>query len=147
MGALIGSLANAPRQVLVSGLPLILSSEEIDLLLSRNKISLYRFSEPHQMSEDYVNKFKLWREKSYQEQIEIFREERKKEIYKMGDKILEGKQKKMKNQDTSDEIIILDKDSILEAEVSKIGQLPRSQSLIQTFSAQPWQEKATGNLF
>ena len=64
--------------------PMLLSAEEIDLLLSLNKISLYKFTDPYYFSEDYVNKFKLHQEMSYQKQVEVFKAERKKEIVKGG---------------------------------------------------------------
>ena len=60
----------------MSGLPMLLSAEEIDLLWSFNKIALFKFTEPHNFSEEYINKFKLHQEMSYQKQIEVFKEER-----------------------------------------------------------------------
>ena len=59
IGALIGTLAKAPHTGSMSGIPMLLSSEEIDLLLSLNRISLFRFTDPHCFSEDYMNKFKV----------------------------------------------------------------------------------------
>merc|ERR1712184_234501 len=40
IGALIGTMAKAPHTGSMSGIPMLLSSEEIDLLLSLNRISL-----------------------------------------------------------------------------------------------------------
>ena len=116
--------------------PMLLSAEEIDLLLSLNKISLYKFTDPYYFSEDYVNKFKLHQEMSYQKQVEVFKAERKKEIVEKGDQIVEGKLKKLKNQD--EEIVVVDRDSIIDAQIAKIKDLPRNQARIQTFQCQPW---------
>merc|ERR1711974_7876 len=109
------------------------------------KVFLRKF-EPDQ-SEDYVNKLKLHKEINFQEQVEIFKEERRKEILRLSDKIVEGKLKKI-NEDA--EVVILEqtnpeelKKSILEKEMAKIEILQRSQELVQTFQAQPWTEGNT----
>ena len=73
---------------------------------------------------------------SYQKQIEAFKEDRKKQIVENGDQIYEGKLKKLKDED----IAIVDKDSILDSEIAKIGELPRHQAIQQTFQSQPWME-------
>ena len=111
---MIGTLAKAPHTGSMSGLPMLLLSEEIDLLLSLNKISLFRFKDPYSFSEDYMNKFKLHQEMSYQNQIEVCKAERKKEIIENADKIVEGKLKKLKDDDN--EIQVVDRDSILDSE-------------------------------
>lgn len=139
VGSFIGTLGQAPRQIQQSGLPLLLSQVEVDLLLSLNRAKLCRFKNPHQFSEDYLNKMKLHQEMSYQQQIELCKNERKEEIMKLGDKIVEGKKKKRKQtEEDDDDIVIIDKDNILEKEVSKIGTLSREQSLVQIFHGQPW---------
>ena len=74
---------------------------------------------------------------NYQEQIEVFKEERKKEIAQQSSKILAGKQKKLISEAPKD-VIGENKKSLLEPEIEKIGILPRNQSLIQVFHAQPW---------
>merc|ERR1719232_1987359 len=78
------------------GSPMLLSPEEIDLLLNLNKIALYKFTDPCYFSEEYVNKMKLHQEMSYQQQVEVFKAERVKEIKENSDKIVEGKLKKLK---------------------------------------------------
>lgn len=139
MGSLIGTLGRAPRQGQVSGLPLILCQEEIDLLYNLNKISLVKFNNPQEFSEEYVNKFQLYKEMNYQDQINLFKEERKKEIMVMADKIYEGKMKKKSGKKCQK----LDKETILQGEMDKIGNLPKHQSLLQTFQAQPWIQNET----
>ena len=133
VGSFVGTLGAAPRQIQVSGLPMILSPEEIDLLMQLNRICLLKMKDG-KMSEEYKNKFQLYLEMNYQDQIEAFKVERQKEIHKMSDKIMEGKRRKK----SDDEIEVIDKETILKAEMSKISTLPRSQALVQTFSAQPW---------
>ena len=81
VGALIGTLGQAPRQVDFSGLPMLLSAPEIDLLLKKGKISLFKLKSEN-FSEDYINKYRLHQGQVYQEQIELFRLEREKEIRK-----------------------------------------------------------------
>ena len=44
--------------------------------------------------------------------------------------------KKLKDED----IAIIDKDSILDSEIAKIGELPRHHAIQQTFQSQPWLE-------
>jgi len=138
VGAFIGTLSKAPHTGSLNGIPMLLSSEEIDLLLSLNKISLFQFKDPNCFSEDYINKFKLHQEMSYQNQVEVCKAERKNEIIQNGDKIVKGKLKKLKEDDN--EIQVVDRDSILDAEIAKIPSLPRHLSLLQTFQAQPWMD-------
>jgi len=117
---------------------MLLSSEEIDLLLSMNKISLFTFKDPYCFSEEYMNKFKLHQEMSYQNQVEVCKAERKKQIVDNADKIVAGKLKKLKEDDN--DIQVVDRDSILDAEIAKIPSLSRHMSLLQTFQAQPWMD-------
>jgi tRNA-splicing endonuclease subunit Sen34 len=138
VGSLIGTLSQAPRQVQQSGLPLLLMPEEIDLLLQQNVISLFRFKNPESFSDEYRNKFQLQREMNFQSQVEVFKEDRKSEIHRMADKIVEGKKRK-KTRKSSEEIVILndvseDNETILQREIDKIGDLPRHQALLQTFT-------------
>merc|ERR1712184_24288 len=85
VGSLIGTLSKAPHTDMCSS-PMLLSAEEIDLLLSLNRISLYKFTDPYYFSEDYVNK--------------------------------------LKNQD--EEIVVVDRDSILDAQIARLKELPRN---------------------
>jgi len=152
VGNLIGTLAKAPKQTLMSGLPLLLSPEECALLVSKNAISLFKFHQPECLSEDYINKFQLYAEMNFQNQTEAFRKQREREIDEMGDKIVEGKLKKIRQSRVIDEEIeIIEeenngeeqdmdrfKQSVIEEEVSKIPVLSRSNVLFQTFQEQPW---------
>ena len=145
VGNLIGTLAKAPKQTLLSGLPLLLSPEECRLLVSKNAISLFKFRQPECFSEDYINKFQLYAEMNFQNQTEAFRKQREREIDEMGDKIVEGKLKKLKqNRIIDEDIEIIEeenseqdldrfKQSVIEAEVSKIPVLSRNNALFQTF--------------
>ena len=75
---------------------------------------------------------------SYQNQVEVCKAERKKQIVDNADKIVAGKLKKLKEDDN--EIQVVDRDSILDAEIAKIPSLSRHMSLLQTFQAQPWMD-------
>ena len=138
VGALIGTLGQAPRQLDFYGLPMLLSAHEIDLLRSQGKISLVKMK--NNFSEEYINKYQLHQEQVYQAQIELFKVEREKEIRRMGDQIMEGKRKKSKNDD---DILEDEKGRILQAEIDKIPSLPRHQALLQTSLQQPWIEHET----
>ena len=145
VGNLIGTLAKAPKQILMSGLPLLLSPEECRLLVSKNAISLFKFHHPECLSEDYINKFQLYAEMNFQNQTEAFRKQRKREIDEMSDKIVEGKLKKIRQsriideeveiieESTSEQDLDRFKQSVIEEEVSKIPVLARSNVLFQTF--------------
>ena len=148
---MIGTLGKAPRQVEFSGLPMLLSPEEIDLLITQQKIVLCKLK--NEFSEEYLNKYKIHVEKNYQEQISLFKEERANEITKMGDHIVKGKIQKQKV--ISEDIEILgdsDEDGdpettkakILQGEIDKIPKLPRHQALLQTFQEHPWINHESG---
>ena len=124
---------------------MLLSPEEIDLLHSQQKIILYKLK--NEFSEEYLNKYNIHKEKNYQEQISLFREERVNEITKMGDQIVRGKMQKQKNFSEDIEIIDINDDEedpettkakILKDEVDKIPKLSRHQALLQTFQEHPW---------
>ena len=146
VGSFIGTLAKAPRQVQLSGLPLLLSKEEIDLLLAEELVTLVRFKGPSKLHEDYMNKLQLYSQMSYQDQIQIFKEARKQEILNNADKIVEGALKKRKRD--ADNIVILDDETqkdvvksqdaekIIEEQIASIGELPKNQSLTQTFTGE-----------
>ena len=142
VGSYIGTLVKAPRQVLMSGLPMLLSPEECDLLVSKSAISLLKFKNPDEFSEDYINKYKLYAEMNFQKQTEIFKEGRKREIDQMSDKIVEGKLKKRRKNKIDEDIEILEdscedldqfKQSVIDTEIAKIPTLSRNNALIQTF--------------
>ena len=141
VGALIGTLGQAPRQVDFSGLPMLLSAPEIDLLLKQGKISLFKLKS-EKFSEDYINKYRLHQGQVYQEQIELFRLEREKEIRKNADQIVDGKMRK-KTQNNDDIEVIVDKEKIVQDEIDKIPSLPKHQALLQTCLEQPWIDHET----
>ena len=150
VGSLIGTLGKAPRQVEFSGLPMLLSPEEIDLLFTQQKIILCRLK--NEFSEEYLNKYNIHTEKTYQEQILLFREERVNEITRMGDQIAQGKMQKQKNfsedveiiDDNDDEDPEITKAKILKDEIDKIPKLSRHQALLQTFQEHPWINHESG---
>ena len=142
VGSYIGTLVKASRQVQMSGLPLLLSTEECNFLVAQNAVSLFKFKNPERFSEDYINKYKLYAEMSFQKQTEIFKDGRVKEINEISDKIVEGKLKKMRKNKVDDDIEILNeteedldqfKQTVIDTEVSKIPVLSRNNALFQTF--------------
>ena len=148
VGNYVGILSKAPRQVQMHGLPLMLSHEECQLLVSKNAVSLFKFKNPQCLSEDYINKFKLHEEMNFQQQIEASRETRKREIIQLSDQIVEGKLKKrrkIKEDDDDDDVQVLDgqeeeeldiekfKKSVIDEEISKIVPLERSNEIKQIF--------------
>lgn len=146
VGNYVGSLSKAPRQVQMHGLPLMLSHEECQLLVSKNAVSLFKFKNPQCLSEDYINKFKLHEEMNFQQQIEASRETRKREILQLSDQIVEGKLKKRRKvkQDEDDDVQVLDgqeeeldiekfKKTVIDEEISKIVPLERGNEIKQIF--------------
>ena len=147
VGNYVGSLSKAPRQVQMHGLPLMLSLEECQLLVSKNAVSLFKFKNPQCLSEDYINKFKLHEEMNFQQQIEASRETRKREIIQLSDQIVEGKLKKRRKvkEDDDDDVQVLDgqeeeeldiekfKKSVIDEEISRIVPLERTNEIKQIF--------------
>ena len=93
---IVGTFLGVTPKNLDTGLPLIISEEEMQLSKEKNLVRLYEVkswtSEP---SEQTIQKVLEYKEQSYQSQIEEFKEERKEVILKMADKIVAGKRKKL----------------------------------------------------
>ena len=82
--------------IVVQSLPLLLLTEEMQLLKEKGLVRLVEFpcleKEP---VEAVKREYQEYREKNYQEQVELYKEERKTQILEMADKIVEGKKRKM----------------------------------------------------
>ncbi|XP_069699872.1 tRNA-splicing endonuclease subunit Sen34 [Periplaneta americana] len=160
VGALIGCLPHLPRQDSFLGLPLVLLPEEVTLLLERKVARLVSCSFLTKAPTNEIKqKFEEHRKKMYKEQVECFKEERKRQVISMIDKIVEGKRRKLmgcssKNtkgssnskssvQDQSpakvdEKETIIDKEALLKEELDKIKCIDESSTLVQIFTANVW---------
>jgi tRNA-splicing endonuclease subunit Sen34 len=148
VGALVGADARFPRQE--AGLPLLLSEEEIRVLLEEEVIRLVylpRLAMPP--NQDVKEKVEKYDEDSYQKQIQVFKKERVSSILSYADIIVEGKRKKMlqtiKKQRLNDSDTIteeptieIDKEKVIEEEVAKIQTIKKEHQVIQIFTQDPW---------
>ncbi|XP_022322892.2 tRNA-splicing endonuclease subunit Sen34-like [Crassostrea virginica] len=147
VGCLTGSLPRLPRQNNHLGLPLQLSKEEVTLLLEKGAIVLLtEFTELKEPSEMDKKEFMEYREASYQTQVELFRDERKKEISHNMANIIEGKKAKARKEreerERSNEEAKLAKDPedfSIDVETLPTPPIPRKFSLIQLFTESPYQ--------
>lgn len=144
VGCLIGCLPRLPRQNNHLGLPLQLSKEEVTLLLEKGAILLLNdatgLKEP---SEKEREEFIEYREASYQSQVDLFRAERKKEIYQNMANIIEGKKAKAQKEekkDSSEATEPSEKEEDFSIDVDKvpIPPIPRKFSLVQIFTESPY---------
>ncbi|KAJ1525625.1 hypothetical protein ONE63_008844 [Megalurothrips usitatus] len=164
VGALVGVLPNLPNQEVFHGLPMSLLPEETTLLLELNIICLKKIpSLCHLPGENIIKAFENNRQKTYLEQENQMKEERKLAVMALVDKIVEGrrrkqlgldtkkKRKKCKNENKSDEtedkekIVELlkpieeaERQEVLEEELSKVPPLSKESALTQTFTTHPW---------
>ncbi|KZC09901.1 PREDICTED: tRNA-splicing endonuclease subunit Sen34 [Dufourea novaeangliae] len=157
VGELIGCLPKKPRQDILSGLPLLLQPEEVSLLLEKNFAQLVHFpclQKPP--TESLKQAFEEYRNTLFVEQKECLRNERKKQVIGMMDKIIEGKKRKIlgiqtgkkkikksldpKVQEALNNIEI-NRQQLLEEEMAKLPTLDKTEALIQTHTVYPWVDK------
>ncbi|KAK3088754.1 hypothetical protein FSP39_023355 [Pinctada imbricata] len=99
VGCLRGCLPRFPQQNNHLGLPLQLSPEEVTLLLEKDAIKLVKTDNPLPLpSLQEVEEHKNFRKRNYEEQIQLFKEERKKEIARNIPRIIEGKKQKLRKE-------------------------------------------------
>ncbi|XP_012262301.2 tRNA-splicing endonuclease subunit Sen34 [Athalia rosae] len=154
-GVLIGCLPRLPRQEVFLGLPLLLLAEETTLLIEKNIVRLKSHASMYKKPDDLMRKvFQEYKEKLFIEQEICLREQRKKQIISMMDKIIEGKKRKILGIGTSKKkirsqkidgptqtamnIINIDRDTLLQQEMAKLPKLEKSDALIQTHTSYPW---------
>ncbi|XP_076390022.1 tRNA splicing endonuclease subunit 34 [Megachile rotundata] len=157
IGELIGCLPKKPRQEVFSGLPLLLQSEEVSLLLEKNIARLIQYTcFQNPPSDSLKQAFEEYRNKLFIEQEKCLRDERKKQVVGMMDKIIEGKKRKIlgidtrkkkakkpldpKVQETLNNIEI-NKQDLLAEEMARLPKLDKSEALIQTHTVYPWANK------
>ncbi|XP_034239632.1 tRNA-splicing endonuclease subunit Sen34 [Thrips palmi] len=169
VGSLIGVLPNLSNQEALHGLPMSLLPEEATLLLEMNVISLANYPSLSRCpGEGVVKAFKAHRQKTYAEQADKMKDERKVALEGLVDKIVEGrrrkqlgldtkkkKRKKVKSEGNDEEtddksedvakIVELlkpiedaERQAVLEEELAKIPPLSKENTLIQTFTTYPW---------
>lgn len=154
IGELAGCLPKLPRQDILAGLPMLLAPEEVALLLEKNFARLVRYSCLQKPPTDSLKEtFMKYRNTLFVQQEACLREERKKQVMVMMDKIVEGKKRKMLGVETSKKkvrkplegnlqealkSIEVDRKELLEEEMAKIPKLDESDALIQTPTAYPW---------
>ncbi|XP_015524814.2 tRNA-splicing endonuclease subunit Sen34 isoform X1 [Neodiprion lecontei] len=155
IGELIGCLPKLPRQEVLLGLPLLLMPEEVSLMIEKNIARLVDYpSIRKQPSESFKKIFQEHRDKLYKEQEVCLRDERRKQVTLMMDKIIEGKKrktlgvstskKKLRKQEVDVDThaammkINIDRDVLLNEEMAKLPKLEQRDALVQTHTAYPW---------
>lgn len=169
VGSLVGNFPKQSRER--NGLPLLLSPPEVQLLKEKGVVRLVEMPglvRPPQSQA--VSQAEEYREQSYQEQIETLREERKKAILGLADKIVAGKRRKLLQEADSRKRACLpaepvlgeeeqphpqdggvpedsplpeiDREDIISQEIARIQPIARSQQIIQIFTSHPWSSGA-----
>jgi hypothetical protein len=91
-----------------------LTNEEVNLLVSKKLARTVKYDElNHPINCENAEQRKKMHKQSYLEQAILFREERKKQILSVADKIIEGKRKKKGGEK------IVDKQSAINEELEK----------------------------
>ncbi|XP_060066827.1 tRNA-splicing endonuclease subunit Sen34-like [Ylistrum balloti] len=146
VGNLIGCLPRFPRQNNFLGLPLYLMPEEVSLLLNKGVAVLVKGDDLLQTpTQQQIEEYHEICDNNFQEQVELFRDDRRKEIEQNLPKIVEGKKEKRRKEieerkkagedvDESE----LEKDIIIDADSIPIPALPRNHALVQLFTESPW---------
>ena len=113
---MVGSLAGAsPKKA--STLPLILMPEEVQFLKEKALVRVVEVDWA-KGKEERGARAEAYREQSYQGQIEEFKEERKEEILRIADKIVDGKRKKLAAKRKAEEgEVEVDKEAIIRQEI------------------------------
>ncbi|XP_021374918.1 tRNA-splicing endonuclease subunit Sen34-like [Mizuhopecten yessoensis] len=155
VGNQIGCLPRFPRQNSFLGLPLLLMPEEVSLLLNKGVADLEKGDNPLETpTQQQIEEYHQLCDESYKEQVELFREERKREIEQNLPKIIDGKKEKRRKEieekkkageevDESE----LDKEITIDVDSIPIPSLPRNHALVQLFTESPWKgEKSGGDM-
>ncbi|KAL0118432.1 hypothetical protein PUN28_009235 [Cardiocondyla obscurior] len=154
VGELVGSFSKSTRQEVFLGLPLLLLPEEITLLLEKGIACLVECTSLNiRPDESLSQKFQEYRNKLFLEQADCLKDNRKRQITSMMDRIVEGKKRKMlglhtnkknmkkpldrKTQEALDKIEI-DTKNLLKEELAKLPELSKNEALVQIHTAYPW---------
>lgn len=147
VGKLVGCLPRFPRQNNFLGLPLQLMPEEVSLLIEKDVAVLVKDDGPLQTpTQAQVDEYNKLCDDNYHQQVELFREERKREIEQNLPKIIEGKKAKRRKEfeerkNAGEEVDELDEEITVVINDIAIPALPQNQSLVQLLTASPWKRE------
>lgn len=158
IGELLGCLPKRPRQDVQLGLPLLLLPEEVSLLIEKQIARVIQYPCMQKIPSDALKKaFETYRDILFTQQEKCLRDERKKQILMMMDKIVEGKKRKILGIETSKKKakkslnektqqalnnIEIDTQKLLNEEMAKLPKLEKSEALVQTHTIYPWKDKS-----
>ena len=125
VGYTIGCLASLPRQDQLLGVPMQLTREEVNFLLSNKLARLMKYREldgpvgcqAAREKEEVI-------QKSYLEQSVLYKEERLNQLMKISNQIIAGKKKKYGSDN-------FDENAALQEEIDKIPQMPEDVMMVQ----------------
>ncbi|VDI75911.1 tRNA-splicing endonuclease subunit Sen34 [Mytilus galloprovincialis] len=146
VGSLVGCLPRLPRQNNQLGLPLQLLPEETTMLLEKGVCLLVKPKEnlleptPEQVKEHEQLRLDL-----YKEQIELFKDERRKEMMHNLHQIKEGKRKKLKEEmerkkEAGETVHETDLDVEIDIDSIQIPPVALKNSLVQLYTESPYNE-------
>ncbi|XP_065581133.1 tRNA-splicing endonuclease subunit Sen34-like isoform X2 [Artemia franciscana] len=137
VGQLEGCLASLPRQLNLCGRPLRLMNEEAHFLLKNNYCELLSCSDlaspPTKQSAD---NFKEIQNRAFEEQRLLVKEEKMQQILRAGEKILEGKRRKLNKEaaKSGNEPPPLTLEQAVDEEIRRIPELTQANALVQIFT-------------
>ncbi|KAK2713663.1 hypothetical protein QYM36_009514 [Artemia franciscana] len=140
VGQLEGCLASLPRQLNLCGRPLRLMNEEAHFLLKNNYCELLSCSDlaspPTKQSAD---NFKEIQNRAFEEQRLLVKEEKMQQILRAGEKILEGKRRKLNKEaaKSGNEPPPLTLEQAVDEEIRRIPELTQANALVQIFTGDP----------
>ncbi|XP_059078600.1 tRNA-splicing endonuclease subunit Sen34-like [Tigriopus californicus] len=141
LGSFIGCLPKAPRQVQRFGLPLLLSSEELFVLLKEKVAVLLEYQDLSlKPNPDQAAEFMKYLEDSFQGQIKASHEDKIQNIKENLSTILDGKRKKALSSGKA--IADIREESVFQDEISKLKPLPEDHMAVQTFIEEIWQGRS-----
>uniref|UniRef100_A0A0P4WW26 tRNA-splicing endonuclease subunit Sen34 n=1 Tax=Scylla olivacea TaxID=85551 RepID=A0A0P4WW26_SCYOL len=158
VGCLVGSLPRHPHQSCTLGLPLRLLPEEVTLLVEEGLGETVRYKEMEEKpSQTLKDTFSECRERCYKEQVQEAAIQRREQVKRMADKILEGKRKKFlikqkeKNEEVNgsetngsvEEEFTLTREDVIQEEEAKLQPLPQHLQIVEVFTRHPLLDQLT----
>ena len=129
VGNLIGCLPSLPRQDNLLGLPLQLITEEANLLVTKKLARLVYYQELDQPVKSQLATLREEiNQKSFSDQANLYKEERKAQLLRMADKIIEGKRKKRGGE-------AFDEQEVMNEELKKIPDMEMDLMMVQIFTS------------
>lgn len=131
VGNCVGCLPSLPRQDQLMGLPMELMPEEVFVLLTKGIAGLGEFKELDSSLDSNITEERNHMHKhSFETQAILFKEERKLQLTRIGDKIIEGKRKKYQQKSEP-----FDEVKALQEEIDKIPNMSEENMMIQIFTS------------